>query len=471
MLARSIGAFFALTLSLCPGLWVCGVAQAATPAQIDGARNQGLAWLFTHQTSDGQWQSPGGLPVQTTAAALEALRNAGVARGHFYAGAVAWLRNAEAASNDALARQIMALSATGTDTQGLITALLAKRTDTSKSWGAFAKYQGSFPDTALAMDAILMTNTGYADAGTTLGFIAAKQNADGGWPYAVSAPTPLASQIIPTAYSTLNLSRAKLAGWGVDGYITKAVNWLVARKKADNGFAEDGAATAGNVFETALVYLALAKAKQANNAAAVGAQAVLDGALDFLVNKQAADGSWGDDALQTALALQALPAVTLADGDKDGIPDGVEPLVATNAAVPDGRDLLVGNGEAVTGTTAPIDLGSRTLDTSMSITLAGNGGSGPYTWTLVSGSIPSGTSLNTATGVISGVPTVAGTYNFTYQVQDGQGNADTRAVQLAIYAEETDREIPTLPEWGVIVMMTLLLLAGLRQQARGPYRS
>ena len=40
------------------------------------------------------------------------------------------------------------------------------------------------------------------------------------------------------------------------------------------------------------------------------------------------------------------------------------------------------------------------------------GGTKPYTFSIDSGSIPPGLSLNTSTGEISGTPTTPGTYNF-----------------------------------------------------------
>lgn len=52
-------------------------------------------------------------------------------------------------------------------------------------------------------------------------------------------------------------------------------------------------------------------------------------------------------------------------------------------------------------------------------TLTASGGSGIYTWSLASGSLPAGLSLNAATGTISGTPTTAGVFNFTVRVADG----------------------------------------------------
>lgn len=50
------------------------------------------------------------------------------------------------------------------------------------------------------------------------------------------------------------------------------------------------------------------------------------------------------------------------------------------------------------------------------ITLAAAGGTTPYTWSVVSGSLPPGLTLNGSQ--ISGTPTAAGTYYFTLQVED-----------------------------------------------------
>src|ERR1035441_9762884 len=57
-----------------------------------------------------------------------------------------------------------------------------------------------------------------------------------------------------------------------------------------------------------------------------------------------------------------------------------------------------------------------TAGTSYSATLAATAGTTPYTWSLSSGNLPAGLSLNASTGAITGIPTVGGTSNFTVQV-------------------------------------------------------
>jgi sugar lactone lactonase YvrE len=50
--------------------------------------------------------------------------------------------------------------------------------------------------------------------------------------------------------------------------------------------------------------------------------------------------------------------------------------------------------------------------------LAASGGAPPYTWSLATGKLPSGLTLNPATGAITGTPSAAGTASFTVKVTD-----------------------------------------------------
>ncbi len=81
-----------------------------------------------------------------------------------------------------------------------------------------------------------------------------------------------------------------------------------------------------------------------------------------------------------------------------------------------------------------ISLADGTTGAAYSQTVSATGGKTPYNWSIVSGSLPAGLSLNTSTGVISGAPSATGTYNFTIQVQDANSAVATKALSIAIYA-------------------------------------
>jgi hypothetical protein len=65
-------------------------------------------------------------------------------------------------------------------------------------------------------------------------------------------------------------------------------------------------------------------------------------------------------------------------------------------------------------------------------TLVATGGSGAPNWSLSSGTLPEGLTLNTSSGVISGTPTTAGTFNFSVRLTDDLGVYDTRALSITI---------------------------------------
>lgn len=64
------------------------------------------------------------------------------------------------------------------------------------------------------------------------------------------------------------------------------------------------------------------------------------------------------------------------------------------------------------------------------LTFSASGGSSPYKFSVVSGAVPPGLVLEE--GVLSGTPTLTGSYVFTVQVSDGNGCLGTREYTLRI---------------------------------------
>jgi len=67
---------------------------------------------------------------------------------------------------------------------------------------------------------------------------------------------------------------------------------------------------------------------------------------------------------------------------------------------------------------SPSVLGPTTVNVPYIHTLTATGGTGTYTWSVSSGALPTGITLNPTTGMLSGFPTVAGVFTFTVDVTD-----------------------------------------------------
>jgi hypothetical protein len=89
-------------------------------------------------------------------------------------------------------------------------------------------------------------------------------------------------------------------------------------------------------------------------------------------------------------------------------------------------------------------LADGVLDTAYSATLAS--ANGPVTWAVVAGTLPTGLSLASSTGVISGTPTVPELASFTVAATNSIGT-DTQALTLLIPNEVSgEGELPVLVE-------------------------
>lgn len=91
--------------------------------------------------------------------------------------------------------------------------------------------------------------------------------------------------------------------------------------------------------------------------------------------------------------------------------------------------------------------------------ISASGGLAPYAYSVSSGSLPTGLMLDGATGEISGIPTEAGTFNFTITATDAEACLGTASYAVIVGGSVTD--IPTLSQWGQLLMVALCAMAAI----------
>jgi len=83
----------------------------------------------------------------------------------------------------------------------------------------------------------------------------------------------------------------------------------------------------------------------------------------------------------------------------------------------------------VTITTSSLPFGTKGVF--YSAQFAATGGTTPYSWVVTSGTLPPGLTLN-PNGVLSGAPTLSGTFNFGVTVRDASGGKANRTFSVSI---------------------------------------
>jgi hypothetical protein len=93
-----------------------------------------------------------------------------------------------------------------------------------------------------------------------------------------------------------------------------------------------------------------------------------------------------------------------------------------------GYELLFGGNGVTIATACPLPTGSS--NSPYSVTLVALLGTPPYTWTITSGALPVGLTLDPITGIIAGTPTGSGTFTFVIKVTDFNGGSFSKSCQM-----------------------------------------
>ncbi len=422
------------------------IGFTALAQDISNAKDEQLAYLIQSQNGDGSWGESEGEKVRATSAVLDALQHYSVG-GAVYQRGVNWLANANGHSADSLARQIASLAKAGVQTQDLVSQLVnyAEQSAGASVWGGAKFHNYTSVDSALAIAALFESDQGIGIS-TTIDFLKNKRNtgaansAEGaGWGFSDLTTTALNnSQVMSTAQMLLLFYEVGGSYWGQAGD-KAAAEWLALQSKSTGAIADKDDQA---IVETALAVQALAQAKELSGVSGQLSSSHTNG-VSFLVNQMQANGSLGNDAFKTALALKALYASpqTLTDSDNDGIPDSVEVKLGTNPSVNDTDFADKGNGlyfndnygsqkfvEVVQGQTVTVYIDET-----------------PGTFSLNSGSAPNGMSFNVNNRSVYGTPSILGNYSFNYTIVKNDGAKLYGSAMIRVVSANSDTDGDGIP--------------------------
>ncbi len=399
-----------LTIVLSWTLFCPAAAFAASPYLTPSKR--AVAWINAAQNPDGSWGTTEELKLLYTSEAVRALAAVNQRSSQYYLG-LGWLANHNGGSVDFEARRILSLATHGDSvaaSQSLLMTAQRLILPGNGGWGLTSAYQGSPLDTALALQAYtqmgVTTNTAQAIA-----YLKTTQltGLDKGW--------PLAQETVSDPLTNAHVILALVPFQSGDATLTTVIA---------------NAAATLNTQVTGTSPLSL----QALAALALQRATVVPTALlTSLQTAQGVDGSLGGDIHATALATSAFAAAMQTDLAAQAL--GVNmPDQNLRAAV----NLALGRSsmDAITrGDLANL----TTLNASgMGITnLAGL----EFAINLVNANLSNNNIASFAP--LNGLTQLA--------VVDKTGNPGIQTFVVA------DSDVPTLPEWGAILMGVLLLLS------------
>lgn len=426
---------------------VAATAMAApTIAELEAARDKSLSYLIQQQNGDGSWGKNQSEKNRITATVLNTFKKYNVT-GLVYRRGINWLANGEATSTDGLARQIFTLSTCGVPADAGQMLNQGITTDDGTLWGPLTEHRYATVDTSLVLQALAAALPGR-NIDTELSYLKNRRNTSAvtdpngsGWGFSNSRyNTKDASRVLPTAQMLLFLHYLGGSHWGTSAD-RNAAHWLALQQQTGGAIADNDVVAD---IETAMAVQALGVAKDVNGAAAAVLPAYETG-LDYLIGRQTAGGDIDGNIYKTALAAQALfnQDQALPDTDSDGIPDSVELQIGTDPAVIDDDYLEQGNGNNYNNISGTSTIEEIIVNQAVELqidTIAG-------TLQQISGTLPTGLSVNSVDKTIVGTPSTIGNYSFSYHILRDDGSIKFGTIILRVVDPASDTDNDGMPAW------------------------
>ncbi len=270
----------------------------------------------------------------------------------------------------------------------------------------------------------------------------------------VSAPIiALTPATVPVGTVAASYSATISAGGGVAPYAYSITSGALPAGLSLNGAtgALSGTPTAAGSFNFSV------KATDANSFTGTQAYTVSIAAATVVLNPATLPGVTAETAYSSTLTASGGTAPYTFAITSGSLPSGISLNTATG--VLSGTTMAAGTftvtiraTDSSSGTGAPFSasrnytlavaapaisltpgsVASGTVATSYSASISASGGVAPYTYSISAGTLPAGVSLNASTGLLSGTPTAAGTFNVTIKAVDANSFSGTQAYSLVI---------------------------------------
>ncbi len=264
---------------------------------VGTAIDNGIGWLKSSQNANGSWGEDTTVSTYvSTATACEALGALNPSDSSYIKG-ITYLDSLEAKNSIHLSQKIKALASSDIDLSSLQDTLL---TYYSPPIGGFTfdKEERDVLSTAFAL--ISLHESGYPvneNIGWSIGYLMDKQDTAGFWRY----NDENISSLYLTALCVISLEHYQTY-FILSQQINNGATWLTEQQNTNGSFGEDTT----SVYESALALTALMSEITLD----VTRTTAISAARDFLISEQDSNGSWNNNAYETALAILALSTMS-----------------------------------------------------------------------------------------------------------------------------------------------------------------